>query len=79
MTKSNQETTLASKEASLVIESLKTQVAADRCVYVMVHSLDVILIFDSHEMLLFGFCIHYPVHLTIYIYLFILLSEKDGR
>uniref|UniRef100_A0A6N2N7U9 Histone-lysine N-methyltransferase CLF-like HTH domain-containing protein n=1 Tax=Salix viminalis TaxID=40686 RepID=A0A6N2N7U9_SALVM len=35
MTKSNQETTLASKEASLVIESLKTQVAADRCVYVM--------------------------------------------
>ncbi|KAF9682380.1 hypothetical protein SADUNF_Sadunf05G0103000 [Salix dunnii] len=35
MTKSNQETTLASKEASLVIESLKKQVAADRCVYVM--------------------------------------------
>uniref|UniRef100_A0A1I9W0B0 [histone H3]-lysine(27) N-trimethyltransferase n=1 Tax=Populus tomentosa TaxID=118781 RepID=A0A1I9W0B0_POPTO len=35
MIKSNQETTLASKEVLLVIESLKKQVAADRCVYVM--------------------------------------------
>ncbi|KAL9357151.1 hypothetical protein Peur_050404 [Populus x canadensis] len=35
MIKSNQETTLASEEVLLVIESLKKQVAADRCVYVM--------------------------------------------
>ncbi|XP_011008519.1 PREDICTED: histone-lysine N-methyltransferase CLF-like isoform X1 [Populus euphratica] len=35
MIKSNQETTLASKEVLLVIESLKKEVAADRCVYVM--------------------------------------------
>ncbi|XP_024457831.2 histone-lysine N-methyltransferase CLF isoform X2 [Populus trichocarpa] len=32
---SNQDTTLASEEVLLVIESLKKQVAADRCVYVM--------------------------------------------
>lgn len=35
MIKSNQDTTLASEEVLLVIESLKKQVAADRCVYVM--------------------------------------------
>eukprot|EP00258_Populus_trichocarpa_P041812 XP_024457831.1 histone-lysine N-methyltransferase CLF isoform X2 [Populus trichocarpa] len=32
---SNQDTTLASEEVLLVIESLKKQVAADRCIYVM--------------------------------------------
>ncbi|KAI5588764.1 hypothetical protein BDE02_05G119100 [Populus trichocarpa] len=35
MIKSNQDTTLASEEVLLVIESLKKQVAADRCIYVM--------------------------------------------
>jgi len=76
MIKSNQDTTLASEEVLLVIESLKKQVATDRCVYVMVHSFDIILIFYFYEILSFGSCIRYSVHLTFF---FILLSEKDGR
>jgi histone-lysine N-methyltransferase EZH2 len=79
MIKSNQETTLASEEVLLVIESLKKQVAADRCVYVMVHSFDIILIFYFYEILSFGSCIRYSVHLTFFLFCFQKRMEENRQ